>query len=82
MIEVLKSVFRHDSADSLNAYMAKLITGWLALFVGLSLGDIATIAALVYTLLNIGFLLYDRIIKPWRSSNRSGFYLGSRRKGK
>ena len=70
MWEIFKSAFRHDSADSFNSWLAKIIAGWAAVFAGISLGDLATLAALIYTLLNITFLLYDRFIKPRRSGKK------------
>lgn len=65
-MEPIKKMLRPDyTTDStFQAIAAKITVAWAALFAGFSLGDMATAAALVWTSLNIIFLLYDRLIKP------------------
>ena len=61
------SLFKYLRPDNTEATVpvvtAKITVGWSAWFAGINLGDIATIAAIIYTVLNIIFLLYDRLIK-------------------
>lgn len=63
-MDTVKRVLSLDhNQSSTGELMAKIVAGWTAVFAGLSLGDLATLAALIYTVLNIVFLLYDRLIK-------------------
>ncbi len=68
MLEATKKLVRLDYTNeyTMSTLSAKLVAGWTALFAGISLGDISTLAVIIWTCLNILFLLYDRLIKPHR----------------
>lgn len=52
----------HDA--SLEGMLAKLGVAWAGFFGGITLGDIFTLASLIYVLLNIYVLIRDKIILP------------------
>lgn len=71
-MEHIKRIFLLDhQQNTVGDMVAKIIAGWTALLAGIKLGDLATAAALIYTVLNIAFLLYDRIIRPRKESQRT-----------
>lgn len=49
--------------------MGKLGIVWAGFITGISLSDLVLFATLVYTVLNIGVLVWERIIKPWRATH-------------
>ena len=64
MTDAVFKLLRPDNTETtVPVVTAKITVGWSAWFAGISLGDVATIAAIIYTVLNIVFLLYDRLIK-------------------
>lgn len=64
MWDLFRKMLKPDNTEStMSAFAAKVTAAWAAVFAGLSLGDLATLAALIWTVLNISFLLYDRLIK-------------------
>jgi len=48
--------------------VGKLGIVWTGFFAGIKLGDLVLLATLVYTVLQIGLLVYERIIKPIRAA--------------
>lgn len=50
--------------ESVGTIMGKLGLVWGGLVAGISLGDIVLVATLVYTVLQTGLAVYERIIKP------------------
>lgn len=78
MSDVLRKIMRPDyTDDTVGTFTAKLTAIWAAWFGGLSLGDLATLAALIYTLLNISFLLYDRLIKKKKEKDKTSEILST-----
>ena len=64
MWDVFRKLLKPDNTEgTMSAFAAKVTAAWAALFAGISLGDLATLAALIWTALNIVFLLYDRLVK-------------------
>lgn len=71
-METAKKMLRPDNTEqTFSAFSAKIIAGWAGWFAGLSLGDIATLAVITWTCLNIIFLLYDRLVKPFKKKNET-----------
>ena len=61
----------HDSSHTDGAAVAaKLAVVWTGTFFGIKLSDLVLLATLCYTLLQIGILVWDRVIKPWRDSRK------------
>ena len=56
--------------ESVGTIMGKLSLVWGGLFAGISLGDIVLVATLVYTVLQTGLAVYERIIKPIHEMKR------------
>lgn len=55
-----------DHQDAVGNIMGKLGIAWVGFFAGISLSDLALLATLVYTSLQIGILMWEKVIKPWR----------------
>lgn len=67
ILPAVKKLVRFDNSEqTVQAFTAKVAAGWAGWFAGLSLGDIATLTVICWTGLNIIFLLYDRLIKPFK----------------
>lgn len=56
-----------------NSTMLKLGAVWAGTIFGIKLSDLVLIATLIYTVLQIGLLISDRIIKPWLAARRNKF---------
>jgi len=54
--------------EPIGAILGRVGIVWAGLFAGISLGDVVLFATLVYTLLQIGLTVYERIIKPIRAA--------------
>lgn len=46
--------------------VTKVTAVWAGTLFGIQLSDLVLLVTLAYTLIQLGFLLYDRVIKPWR----------------
>lgn len=53
-----------SAPESVGTILGKVSIIWAGLFAGIKLGDVVLMATLVYTLLQIGLAVYERIIKP------------------
>lgn len=71
----MKSLEIHSIAasapESTGTILGKLGIAWGGLFAGLTLGDLVLIATLIYTLLQTGLLIVERIIKPILAARRA-----------
>jgi hypothetical protein len=54
--------------ESVGTILGKISIVWAGLFAGISLGDVVLVATLIYTLLQIGLAVYERIIRPIRAA--------------
>lgn len=46
--------------------VTKVTAVWAGTLFGIQLSDLVLLVTLAYTLIQLGFLLYDRVIKPWK----------------
>lgn len=65
-----------NQADAAGV-VTKVTAVWAGTLFGIQLSDLVLLVTLFYTLIQIGFLIYDRVIKPWRKS-----HLAARANGK
>ena len=56
--------------ESVGNILGKVGLIWAGLFAGLKLGDVVLMATLVYTVLQIGLTVYERIVRPITASRR------------
>lgn len=54
-----------------NSAMLKIGAVWAGTIFGIKLSDLVLIATLIYTVLQIGLLISDRIVKPWLAERKS-----------
>lgn len=54
-----------------NSAMLKIGAVWAGTLFGIKLSDLVLIATLIYTVLQIGLLISDRIVKPWYAARKS-----------
>lgn len=54
-----------------NATALKIAAVWAGTIFGIKLSDLVLIATLIYTVLQIGLVISDRIIKPWIADRKS-----------
>ncbi len=54
-----------------NATAMKIAAVWAGTIFGIKLSDLVLIATLIYTVLQIGLMVSDRIVKPWLAARKS-----------
>lgn len=59
-------VTNHD----INSAAIKIAAVWTGTLYGIKLSDLVLLATLLYTVLQIGVLINDRIVKPWRKARK------------
>lgn len=71
-LKLLKGNKVSDPATNhdVNSAALKIAAVWTGTFYGIKLSDLVLLATLLYTVLQIGVLLNDRVIKPWRAARR------------
>lgn len=52
----------------MGAAAAKLTAVWAGTLFGIQLSDLVLLATLIYTLLQICIIVWEKLIKPWRAS--------------
>lgn len=57
--------------ESIRTILGKLSVIWTGLFVGIYMTDVVLIVTLIYTVLQIGLTVYERIIKPIRALQKA-----------
>lgn len=55
-----------EHQDAVGNILGKLGIAWAGFFAGISLSDLVLIATLIYTCIQTGVLIWEKIIKPWR----------------
>lgn len=64
--KVSDPVTNHDVSSA----AIKIAAVWTGTLFGLKLSDLVLLATLFYTLLQIGILIADRIVKPWLAARK------------
>jgi hypothetical protein len=60
-----------SSMSEVELVAAKLAVVWTGTIFGMKVSDLVLLATLIYTVLQIGLLLWDRVIKPIWFSTKS-----------
>lgn len=60
-----------QQSTEVTAAVAKITAVWAGTLFGIQISDLVLVATLIYTVLQICILVWEKMIKPWRTPNSS-----------